>query len=74
MEVNAFVALYPCSLLYAHALYTLASCCSTQGCLGHGEVDLYRGQLLPTRVLGVLEHRQGGRLYLGGAAVARGLW
>ena len=30
-----------------------------QGCLGHGETDLYRGQLLPTRVGGVLEGKQG---------------
>lgn len=30
-----------------------------QGCLGHGEADLYRGQLLPTRVGGALDIPQG---------------
>jgi hypothetical protein len=32
---------------------------SNRGCLGHGEGDLYRGQLLPARVGGVLDSRQG---------------
>jgi hypothetical protein len=32
---------------------------SNKGCLGHGEPDLYRGQLLPVRVGGALETRQG---------------
>lgn len=40
-----------------------------QGCLGHGEVDLYRGQLLPMRVGGALEHRQGGLAGEGEGAV-----
>ncbi|KAL4459113.1 hypothetical protein ABPG75_013978 [Micractinium tetrahymenae] len=31
---------------------------SNKGCLGHGETDLYRGQLLPVRVGGALESRQ----------------
>lgn len=32
---------------------------SNKGCLGHGEADLYRGQLLPARVGGALDNRQG---------------
>lgn len=32
---------------------------SNKGCLGHGEADLYRGQLLPVRVAGALEGKQG---------------
>ncbi|KAL4854190.1 PH [Chlorella vulgaris] len=31
---------------------------SNKGCLGHGEADLYRGQLLPVRVAGALEGKQ----------------